>query len=259
MRREISDVQRTLRLDTEALIIGYAMSRLDVEYFRYRNARSWRAVYEEAAQALAVRASSIKNLRDEFDPFHNNSRRGWHQRPIKPSRQRVLEDLQDLSNDALMALVDRSILRDEEATAEAVDSLTAVPRIAQNVAERLLTGRRAEEFFLTHSENLVGVKKTELVDHRQSACGFDFAVDGRPELRIEVKGLKPIEGEILFTDREWTEARSSRDNYWLVVIGNLISVPQGKVVHNPYHVLEARCSYQVTVAAVWRSRVSVAG
>ena len=164
----------------------------------------------------------------------------------------------DISDDALMALVDRIILRDEEATAEAVDSLAATPRTAQNVAERLLTGRRAEEFFLTHSEALVGIKQTEIVDNRQSACGFDFAVSKRPEGGIEVKGLKPVKGEILFTDREWTEAKSRCDDYWLVVVGNLDSAPQGKVVRDPYHVLEANCSYQVTVAAVWRSRVSVA-
>ncbi len=65
----MSDKQRALRLGTEALIIGYAMSRLDAEYFRYRKARSWREAYDEAAQALAVRAISIRNLRDEFDPF----------------------------------------------------------------------------------------------------------------------------------------------------------------------------------------------
>ncbi len=254
----MSDTQRARRLETEALVIGYAMSRLDAAYIRCRNARSWQAVYEEAAQALTVRALSIRNLRDEFDPFHSNKRSGWHQRPIKPSRQRVLDDLKDLSDDALMALVDRIILQDEEATAEAVDSLAAVPRTAQNVAERLLTGRRAEEYFLAHSEALVGIKQRELVDNRQAACGFDFAVNRRPEVGIEVKGLKPLKGEVLFTDREWAEAKFRCDNYWLVVIGNLDSAPQGKVVRDPYHVLEANCSYQVTVVAVWRSRVSVA-
>jgi hypothetical protein len=254
----MSDTPRILRLGTEALIIGYAMSRLDLEYFRYRNARSWREVYEEAAEALAVRAISIRNLRDEFDPFHSNSRRGWHKRSIHPSRQRVLEDLKDISDDALMALVARILARDEESTAEAVDSLAAAPRTAQNVAERLLTGRRAEEYFLTNSEALLGIKQTELLDYRQSACGFDFGINSRPELCIEIKGLKPIKGEILFTDREWTVARSRRDDYWLVVIGNLNSAPQGRVVRDPYHVLQASCSYQVSIAAIWKSRVSVA-
>jgi hypothetical protein len=252
------DKHIAVRLQTEALIVGYAMSRLDTGYFGYRNVRSWREAYDEAAQALAVRPSSIRNLRDEFDPFHSNKRSGWHGRPIQPSRQRVLEDFKDISDDALMALVDRILLRDEEATAEAVDSLAAVPRTAQNVAERLLTGRRAEDYFLAHSDALVGIKKEELTDCRQSACGFDFGVIKRPKLGIEIKGLKLKMGEILFTDREWKEARTRCKNYWLVVIGNLDSAPQGRLVHDPYHVLEATCSYQVTVSAVWRSKISIA-
>jgi Domain of unknown function (DUF3883) len=254
----MSDKQKPVRLETEALIIGYAMSRLDIEYIKYRNVKNWREAYEEASRALSVRALSFRNLRDEFDPFHNNKRLGWHKRTIHPSRQRVLEDLKDVSDDALKALVDRIILRDEEATAEAVDSLAAVPRTAHNVAERLLTGRRAEEYFIAHCEALIGIKRSDLVDHRQLACGFDFAVTGLPKLGIEVKGLKPIKGEILFTDREWTEARYRRGDYWLVVIGNLDSAPRGKVVQDPYDILNVSCSYQVTVTASWRSRVSVA-
>jgi hypothetical protein len=156
-----------------------------------------------------------------------------------------------------MALVDRIISRDVEATAEAIDSLAVVTRTAHNVAERLLTGRRAEEYFLTHSAELIGVEQVEVIDRRQSGCGFDFTVSDQPEMAIEVKGIKAVTGDILFTDREWTEARSRRENYWLVIVGNLDATPSGKVVCDPYCVLPAHCSYQVTVAARWRSWVSV--
>lgn len=254
----MSDKLKPIRLETEALIIGYAMSRLDDEYIRWRQLGSWREAYDEVSRALSVSVLSVRNLRDEFDPFHSNKRLGWHKRTIHPSRQRVLEDLKEVSDDALKALVDCIIIRDDEATAEAVDSLAAVPRTAQNVAERLLTGRRAEEYFIEHCETLVGVGRSELVDYRQLACGFDFAVAKRTELGIEVKGLKPIKGDILFTDRQWTEAGYRRDNYWLVVIGNLDATPQCKVVQDPHNFLEVSCSYQVTVAANWRSRISVA-
>ncbi|HTU17906.1 MAG TPA: DUF3883 domain-containing protein [Gemmataceae bacterium] len=246
------------RLETEAIVLGYAMSRLDGRYLRYRGAKTWRSAFEEGAGALSIRPSSIKNLRDEFDPVHGNRRRGWHQRSLRPNRQRVLDDLKDVSDDALMALVDRIIARDEEATAEAVDSMAAIPRTAHNVAERLLTGRRAEEYFLAHSESLVGIEADELEDRRQSACGYDFGVTRLPEVGIEIKGLKQAAGEILFTDREWSEANARLENYWLVVIGNLESRPQGKMVQNPHRNLSAMCSYQVTVAAVWRCKFSVA-
>ncbi len=127
------------------------MSRLDSAYLRFRGGRTCRRAFEEAARALSIPPSSLKNLRDEFDPVNSNSRRGWHQRPLRPNRQRVLDDLKDVSDDALMALVDRIIARDEEATAEAIDSMAAATRPAHGVAERLLTGRRAEEYFVAHS------------------------------------------------------------------------------------------------------------
>lgn len=249
--------RRTQRLETEAIVVGYAMSRLDGEYLRYRNARTWRQVFAEAARALSVPASSIKNLRDEFDPFHCNRRRGWYQRPLRTDRLRVLEDLKDVSDEALMALIDRIIVRDEESIVEAVDSMTGMSRTAHNVAERLLTGRKAEDYFLTHSESLIGIKPSDLTDRRLSACGYDFGVIYRPELAIEVKGLKLTRGEVLFTDREWTEARTRRDHYWLVVIGNLSATPQGRLLPDPAQLLQAICSYQVAVTAIWRSKVSV--
>jgi hypothetical protein len=246
------------RLETQAIVLGYAMSRLDGQYLRYRGARTWRSAFEEGAGALSIRPTSIKNLRDEFDPVHGNRRRGWHQRSLRPNRQRVLDDLKDVSDSALMALVDRIIAGDEEATAEAVDSMAAIPRTAHNVAERLLTGRRAEEYFLAHSQSLVGIETEELEDRRQSACGYDFGVRRLPKVGIEIKGLKDATGELLFTDREWSEANIRLENYWLVVIGNLESKPRGKVLRNPHRNLAATCSYQVTVAAVWRSKFSVA-
>jgi hypothetical protein len=253
----MSEEHGHLRLEIEAIIIGYAMSRLDRRYLPLRGVPTWRKAFAEAGTALGCPALSIKNLRDEFDPIHGNRRRGWHQRPIRPNRQRVLESLQEVSDDALMALVERILDKDHESIAEAVDSMAAAPRTAQNVAQRLLTGRQAEEFFLAHSQPLVQIEPSALIDRRLSACGYDFAVSGRPELAIEVKGLRQLTGEVLFTDREWSEARTRLDHYWLVVVANLDATPQGKVVFDPAYHLEATCSYQTTVAAVWRSKMSV--
>ena len=44
-------------------------------------------------------------------------------------------------------------------------------------------------------------------------------------MAVEVKGLKQKRGDILFTDREWTEAKTRREDYLLVVVGNLEDVP----------------------------------
>lgn len=257
-RMDTEDRQRT-RLETEALIIGYAMSRLDDEYLRLRRFRQWQEAFREAAAVLGEPKASFKNLRDEFDPFHNNPRRGWHQRELRPNRQRVLEDLHDVSDDALMALVERILAGDRESAVEAVDSLAAAPRTAFNVAERLLTGRRAEEFFLENCRRLVQVAPADVLDLRLSAQGFDFGVKDRPEQAIEVKGLKQARGDIQFTDREWSEAKRRQENYRLVVVANLAAEPAAKVFVDPYRHLRATSSVQTSVSVVWRSTVSVSG
>ncbi|MGI8857089.1 MAG: DUF3883 domain-containing protein [Thermomicrobiales bacterium] len=253
------DESRT-RLETEELVIGYAMSRLDEEYLRARQYTTWQQAYKEAATALSRLPTSFKNLRDEFDPVHPNKRVGWHRnnpQPLRPNRQRVLDELQDVSDDALLELVARILRREEDAIAEAIDSLGVVTKVAYNVAERLLTGRRAEEFFLAHSARLVGIETSHILDYRQAARGFDFGILDKPEYAIEVKGIKQKRGDIQFTDREWTEARYRGENYLLAIVGNLVAEPVARIIPNPYTALFATCSYRTSIAAVWRSTVSV--
>jgi len=57
-----------LRLDTEAIVIGYAMSRLDRIYLAVRHCATWDQAFLEAGGALSNPPATFKNLRDEFDP-----------------------------------------------------------------------------------------------------------------------------------------------------------------------------------------------
>jgi len=246
-----------LRLDTEAIVIGYAMSRLDRDYLAIRQCSTWEQAFTEAADALSDPPATFKNLRDEFDPIHPNIRSGWHQRNLRQSRQRVLDELKDVTDDALMELVDRILKREEDVVAEAIDSLAVVTKVAQNVAERLLTGRRAEQYFLQESLPLVHVPPQSILDCRQLACGFDFGVQGRPEWAIEVKGMKQPKGQILFTDREWLEAKIRQDNYWVVVVGNLIAEPVARIIKNPHSHLTVRSTYRQSIAVEWHSTIHI--
>lgn len=245
------------RLQTEALVIGYAMSRLDTAYLGRRGCSSWKHAFSRAGAALSIPPASLKNLRDEFDPLHGNSRKGWHKRVLRPNRQRILDELKDVSDEALLELVASILKRDSHATVEAIDSLAVTNRVAHNVAERLLTGRRAEDYFLEHSFRIVNVERSDILDFRQAARGFDFGVRRREECAIEIKGLKSRHGEILFTDREWSEAKCRRTNYWLVVVGNLSADPSARVICDPHFALQAKCQYQTSLTAIWRSRVSI--
>lgn len=238
-------------LDTAAIVVGYAMSRLDKLYLRSFDHRSWRSAFEAAGKNLGVPPASLKNLRDEFDPLHGNHRLGWHRRPLRRSRQRVLAELCEVSDAALLEMVTRIMRHDRGVLAEAILPLSRPNRIISNVAERLLTGRRAEDFFLENSLQLVGFPLTVILDRRNDACGFDFGVSSHPQVAIEVKGIKGLRGQVMFTDREWSEARLRRDRYLAVVVGNIEYDPVARVFADPQLSLPASCRYQRTIAARW--------
>jgi hypothetical protein len=248
---------RKTLLETSALIVGYAMSRLDDAYLAARGYKSWKAAFADAGKLLNVAPASIKNLRDEFDPVHGNARRGWVDRPMRPNRQRVMGDLCEVSDAALLEMIDRILSHDPDAVREVVSPLSKPAERMYNVAERLLTGRRAEEFFLTNAKAIVDIAPSLLLDHRTLARGYDFGVLKRDRIAIEIKGMKQKRGGIAFTDREWSEAIARRGDYWLVVVGNLETTPIARLIPNPTENLEAECKYQTTIAASWRANVAV--
>jgi len=86
------------------------------------------------------RLDTFKNLRDEFDPCAFKSPSGLAPENAASQSSAYLDELKDVSDDALLELVDRILKRDEQVTAEAIDALAVVNRVAYNVAERLLTG-----------------------------------------------------------------------------------------------------------------------
>ncbi|MEZ4864066.1 MAG: DUF3883 domain-containing protein [Caldilineaceae bacterium] len=253
----MTDSSKRTRLETETLIIGYAMSRLDQLYLTARNCPTWQAAYREAATILAEPVQTFNNLRDEFDPIHPNPRQGWHNRPMRASRVKVVDELQDLNDDALLELVNRILARDEESIGEAIDSLAVVNRVAHNVAERLLTGRRAEAYFLANAQAILQIDPRQLIDLRNAACGYDFGVDGQPNWAIEIKGVKAARGAIQFTDREWREAKVRKEDYWVVVIGNLATQPTFKIFRDPHCSLVVQSRYRQTVTVDWISTIDL--
>jgi hypothetical protein len=249
---------RKTLLETSAIIVGYAMSRLDTAYLQAREHKSWKAAFADAGKRLNVAPGSLKNLRDEFDPVHGNSRRGWVDRPMRPNRQRVMGELCDVSDAALLEMIDRILAHDPDAVQEVVAPLSKPAERMYNVAERLRTGRLAEEFFLANSQAIVNVPPTLLLDRRALVRGYDFGVHARDRIAIEVKGMKQRRGGIAFTDREWTEAKERRADFWLVVVGNLETAPIAKFIPDPTAALNAECRYQTTIAASWRATVAIA-
>lgn len=244
-------------IEAEALIVAYAMSRLDSVFLTKFGFRSWRSAFTSTGATLDVAATSMKNLRDEFDPVHAH-RKGWHKRPLRPNRQRVLSQFSDISDEALVEVVAGLLQRDEVTSSEVAAPLAYSKGRIEDVAQRLRTGRIAEEHFLRHSEAICGIDPTHLIDRRQEAAGYDFAVHARPDLAIEVKGLRTSSGGILFTDHEWRTAHHRRASFWLVVVGNIDTSPTARLWKDPHSAIPATSQITKSISVSWRAAVSVA-
>ena len=250
-------------IKTEALIVGYALARMGPKLRRVMHWDTYKEAFEKVAQTLDEKHNSVKNLRDEFDVFFPNGRRGWLNRPPHPSRIAVLREFEGVSDAALVEVVRRILAHDAAALQEVAQIVAQPPKAAANVAERLLTGRLAEEFFIASCDKLIKTPYEGVHDTRQNACGFDFLAPSLGGVAIEVKGLKRSEGGILFTDLEWNVARDRADLYWLVLVGNLDQgtpeLPKARVVSDPvgFYGRAAKCDLVVSSSAQWRMQASL--
>jgi hypothetical protein len=177
---------------------------------------------------------------------------------MRRDRAEIVTNFSDLPDDELLEVVRGILSRNPTVEDQIVQPLAVAHQRIANVAQRLRTGRLAEEFFLQHSDNICGVESADLLDDRQLARGYDFAVRARPSLRIEVKGLTSRTGDILFTDLEWRVARDSRRDYWLVVVGCLPDEPTASLYPDPHRAIRATEVVEQVQRVSWRSRVSVA-
>lgn len=74
-----------------ALISAYYLSKYNHEALRALGYSAYSQAFNDIGDRLGVKANSVKNMRDEFDPIHDNDRVGWYQRPLRPSRARVAQ------------------------------------------------------------------------------------------------------------------------------------------------------------------------
>ena len=124
---------------------------------------------------------------------------------------------------------------------------------ASAVAQRLLTGRTAEEWFQQNAPALFPPAAKGLVDCRTSAQGFDFAAVVDANLAIEVKGIAGESGPLLFTEREWTTALEKESHYWLAVVSHVHTNPQLRAIPNPARTLSGVRQERTAIVPEWRA------
>ncbi len=165
-----------------ALYVSYYLSRFNYEALANLGYTTWDDAFNDIGEKLKVKKHSVKNWRDEFDPLFEH-RAGWYQRPMSPSRIRVVQALENLDEpqirEIVIDIISEKIHEDDEALEQLLnivttdDSKKKIPKFIL----RGPTGKQAEAFFLKHySEN----KKPfdgNLIDCRDLGVGYDFRIE----------------------------------------------------------------------------------
>ena len=92
-----------------ALIVAFYLSKFDVLAYESLGFGGSVSTHKTIGDILDVKANTIKNMRDEFDPLHDNPRKGWHQRELTGSREEVAKQYKNYTEKELLALVQKTL------------------------------------------------------------------------------------------------------------------------------------------------------
>ena len=237
------------------LYVSYYLSRFNEEGLHNLGYSTWNEAFDDISNRLNVNRHSVKNWRDEFDPIHGH-RAGWYQRPMNPSRVRVVKAVEQLDEPELRGVILDILSGQITEDSENVDELVkVVTEEKSNKNSQFIirgpTGRKAEEFFIEYHATYSKPVKGELIDTRDIGCGYDFEIKSKKTYCIEVKGLANEKGGLLFTNKEWDTALGLRDAYILALVANVNQHPTIRFILNPREKLKAKKNVVPTIQIQW--------
>lgn len=89
----------------DSLTIAYYLSRMNTKAVNALGYKTFRSAFDGLSKLLGQKPATIKNMRDEFDPYFDNGRAGWYQREMSPSRKEIFEQFKNTTDDELTTLV----------------------------------------------------------------------------------------------------------------------------------------------------------
>jgi hypothetical protein len=252
-----------------AMIVAFYLSKYGEIGLANLGYQSYRQAFDSVGSLLGVKPNSVKNWRDEFDPFYDNNRKGWYRRGIRPTRSKVMEAFDGLSENAITQIVreivdpnkSKTIASTLQATLTEIERADIVQKEANQKEIRYTprgpTGRMAEELFIAKFRSGLTPFTGELQDRRDEGVGFDFEIiSDHGSSLVEVKGLAKERGGISFTDKEWSVANQNQSSYFLGLVTDILTLPKIGFLQNPALNLSPAYYAYTTVTVNWNVSAS---
>ena len=245
-----------------ALVAAYFLSRFDRKGVRSLGYANFTEAFEAIGTALNVKPSTVKHMRDSFDPYCSQVRVGWYQRTILPSRANVIAAYASLSEEAVAGIVQDLLIEPSSEVLSYLAPLNKANLIHESpvdaettpYAARVKTGEEAETFFQSNYPKLTIFSGAMLEDMRKLGVGFDFRANFPKHYSvIEVKGLRATQGAISFTDKEWGVAGILGDDYYLALVRSLDTSPELELIKNPVKQVPVKRKTLESVSVTWNA------
>ena len=234
----------------QSIIISYYLSRFNNEALENLGYKSWKDAFEDLSRILQINKHTIKNWRDEFDPFHGH-RAGWHQRQPRKTISNIISQFEQLEEYDVRSIVEE-IIHGNYIALPLIDTSETTVISNPIFILRGPTGRKAEQFFIEyHNTNNLPLAG-KLIDTRDLGCGYDFEIiaDNHKHF-LEVKGLAGNIGGLLFTNKEWETAKQKRSKYTVCLVSNINDAPEILFINDPFSKLNPKKNIIQTVQVQW--------
>ncbi len=217
------------------LLAGLYLSKYDALGLKKLGFDSFVEAFNVIGYALGAKPASIKNYRDEFDPFFPNQRVGWHKRLLRDHCRRVLEAHKHTDLETFCSLLKALIGYDDNAWSE-LKLQDEQESDDSFFARRLITGLAAENYFESVHSALPQFKGYKLENTTRLGCGYDFRLRAptvKDFLAVEVKGFQSRTGSLSLTPKEYEVAGLLSDRFFLFVVKNFQESPFHDIYQNP--------------------------
>jgi len=214
----------------QSILIGLYLSKFDINGLKSLGFTTFREACNTFGLALGAKPASIKNYRDELDPYFPNARKGWHKRPLRSHCKLIYEKHKDLDMEAFQKIICHMTMLPLKGSSSGIRE-----NEPNTFAKRLMTGKAAENYFIEHYAEEPEFQDAALFDFTYSGCGYDYQLthNDNYSFAVEVKGLQSLHGSISMTEKEHRIASELEGNFFLYIVSNFEDSPTITNIRNP--------------------------
>lgn len=215
-------------------LLGYGLAKFDNSFIKEFGFTTKSSFFEYFVELGIVETGSVvKNRMDLFDPFFENSRKGWWQKgDAYIHRKLLIDSLFGEENVSGYANIVKLFLKENFKLKEIF--VEVKPIVKSRFKKLQETGLEAELFFLNNFNTIDIFKNGSIEDARLYGDGYDFQVNvNENSFLAEVKGIRAKKGRFRLTENEFIKAKEYKSDYIVTLVLNLDDLPTFLTIDNP--------------------------